>query len=49
MGDLVYDGDPDLFDDLLMSVRDRQDRVPEDQDVIRQPGVELPSFRKWNA
>jgi hypothetical protein len=49
MCDLVYDGDPDLANDLLAGFTDRQDRLPEDQDVIRQAGVELAAFGQWNT
>ena len=41
MRDLVYDGDPDFVDDLLVRVADRQNRVPKDQDSVRQAGVVL--------
>ena len=49
MGDLVYDSDPDLFDDLLAGFTNCQDRSPEDQDAIGQTGVELTAFGQWDA
>src|SRR5215213_9916078 len=49
MGDLVYHGDPDFLDHLLMGLADRQDRILEDQDAIWQVRVELTAFGEWNA
>src|SRR5829696_4681857 len=49
MGDLVYHGDPDFLDNLLMGLADRQDRIPEDLDAIWQARVELTAFGEWNA
>ena len=49
MCDLVYDGDPDFVDDLLVGLANRQDRITEDQNVIRQAGIGLATFGKWNT
>ena len=49
MRDLVNDGDLDLVNDLLVRFTNRQDRFPEDQNVVGRPGVELATFGEWNT
>jgi hypothetical protein len=49
MRDLVYDGDPDLLDNLLVAVTDRQDWMAKDQDSVWQAGVVLTAFGERDA